>query len=97
MSDTGTISELRQRLDAIEKRLSDKDKEISRSEGLTAAQTRKIAGIRSKVSGLRKKLPEHEGSVWRTIRAEAHRDLKALENDFDHWVRYLDSHFKETE
>lgn len=97
MSETGTISELRNRLDTIEKRLSDKDKEISRGEGLSAAQNKKIEGIRSKVSGLRNKLPEHEGSVWRSIRDEVHRDLKALENDFDHWVKYLDSHFKEAE
>ena len=46
--------------------------------------------MHAKAETIRAKLPEGEG-----VAGEIERDLHALEQDFDHWVRYLDAHYKD--
>ena len=50
----------------------------------------KLLEKEGKAETIRAKLPEGEGMA-----GEIERDLHALEQDFDHWVRYLDAHYKD--
>ncbi|MEM5470463.1 hypothetical protein WNZ14_01885 [Hoeflea sp. AS60] len=55
----------------------------------------KADAIRSKSGELTRKLTETDDTVWGGIKEEVNRDLHALEGDFEHWIQYLDNHYRD--
>ncbi|MDF1777085.1 MAG: hypothetical protein P1V13_13690 [Rhizobiaceae bacterium] len=88
------ISEINQRVKAIETQLAERYRKIAGTGTPPSDLSDKTDAIRSKSSALKQKLTEKQDSVWGDVKDELHRDLHALEGDFDHWVKYLDEHFQ---
>ena len=95
MRESNNISEISLRVKAVETQLSDKLKTLFGEKTPTPEVSAKAEAIRGKSGELTKKLNEKESSVWTAVKDELHRDLNALEGDFEHWVKYLDAHYKD--
>jgi len=95
MNESKDFSETLQRVQAVEKQLADKLRSIFGANAPAPDVSDKADAIRSKSSELTKKLAEKQSSVWTGVKDEVNRDLHALEGDFEHWIQYLDKHYKE--
>jgi hypothetical protein len=95
MNESKDISEIFQRVQAVEKQLSEKLGSIFGGKTPASDVSEKADAIRSKSGELTRKLAEKEGSVWSGVKDEVNRDLQALEGDLEHWIRYLDEHYKD--
>ncbi|AKI03258.1 hypothetical protein IMCC20628_04590 [Hoeflea sp. IMCC20628] len=95
MRESKDISEAAQRIQAIETKLAEKLRTTFGAKTPAPDVSAKADAIRGKSGELTKKLTEKEGDAWTGVQDELNRDLHALEGDFDHWVQYLDKHFKE--
>jgi predicted carbohydrate-binding protein with CBM5 and CBM33 domain len=95
MRESKDISETAQRVQAVETRLAEKLRTTFGVKTPAPEVSAKADAIRGKSGELTKKLAENKGAAWAGVKDEINRDLHALEGDFDHWVQYLDKHYKE--
>ena len=95
MNESKDISETLQRVQAVEKQLADKLRSIFGANAPATDVSDKDEAIRSKSTELTRKLAEKQSSVWAGVKDEVNRDLHALEGDFEHWIQYLDEHYKD--
>jgi hypothetical protein len=95
MKDSRDISETMQRIQAIETRLAEKLRMLFGSKTPVPEVSAKADAIRGKSGELTKKLADKDPSVWTRIKDEVNHDLHALEGDFEHWIQYLDEHYKD--
>jgi len=91
-----SLAELRESLDALQKRLGEKAAEFTADERVPAEQRARVETMEQQAKAVKDKLPEDEGSVWDAVKHEIQRDLDALKQDFDHTVGYIDQHYRET-
>lgn len=94
MNESKDISETMKRVQAVEKQLAEKLSSIFGAKTPAPDVSDKTDAIRSKSSELKKKLTEKQSAVWTGVKEEVNRDLHALEGDFEHWIQYLDEHYK---
>ena len=90
MADQSTLSELSQRIGILTESLGEKLKQFASAGSMPDDHAEKAKEMNAKAETLQAKLPEGESEA-----GEIERDLHALEQDFDHWVRYLDAHYKD--
>lgn len=91
-----TLSEIRQRLGAVAESIVQKLGQAAKNTpDLPADGVEKAKELGEKAEAIRAKLPESEDHTWTGVAGEVERDMHALEQDFGHWVRYLDRHFDE--
>jgi hypothetical protein len=95
MNESKDISETLQRVQAVEKQLAEKLRSIFGANAPAPDVSGKADAIRSKSTELTRKLAEKQSSMWAGVKDEVNRDLQALEGDFEHWIRYLDEHYKD--
>jgi len=95
MNESKDISEISQRVQAVEKRLKEKLGLVFGTKSPASDVSGKADAIRSKSSELTRKLNQKEGTVWTRVKDELNRDLHALEGDFEHWIQYIDEHYKD--
>ena len=95
MNESKDISETLQRVQTVEKQLADKLRSIFAANAPAPDVSDKADAIRSKSTDLTRKLAEKQSSVWAGVKDEVNRDLHALEGDFEHWIQYLDEHYKD--
>ena len=95
MRESKDISETAQRVQAIETQLAEKLRTIFGVKTPASDVSEKADAIRGKSGELTKKLTDNEETAWTGVKDELNRDLHALEGDFNHWVQYLDKHYKE--
>ena len=93
MTAQSTLNEISKRLAAIKDRLAETQGLYGHGGSLPAEHAEKASALDAKAKTVEAKLPEGEGSTWDAIAGEVERDVHALEQDFDHWVGYLDKHF----
>ena len=86
-----SLSELRGRIDDLQKRLGDKESEFSKDERVPAEHRAKVDAMQAQAEAVKEKLPTEENSVWDAVK----RDMDALAQDFEHTVSYIDAHFRE--
>ena len=90
-----SLSELRGRIDDLQKRLGDKVSEFSKDERVPAEHRAKVDAMQAQAEAVKEKLPAEENSVWDAVKHEVQRDMDALAQDFEHTVSYIDKHFRE--
>ena len=90
MADQSTLSDLSQRIGVLMESLGEKLRQFASAGTMPDDHAEKAKEMHAKAETIRAKLPEGEG-----VAGEIERDLHALEQDFDHWVRYLDAHYKD--
>jgi predicted nucleic acid-binding Zn-ribbon protein len=90
-----SLSELRGRIEDLQKNLADKVSEFSKDERVPAEHRAKVDAMQAQAEAVREKLPAEENSVWDAIKHEVQRDMDALAQDFDHTVSYIDKHYRE--
>jgi len=90
-----SLAELRENLEALQKRLGEKVAEFRADDRVPAEQRARVDTMEQQAKAVKEKLPEEEGSVWDAIKHEVQRDLNALKQDFDHTVGYIDEHYRE--
>ncbi len=95
MTNQSALSDINKRIAALVDRLAERLGQFSSIGEISVDHAEKARDIGEKANRIRQNLPESEGSVWDGIADEIERDVHALEQDFDHWVRYLDKHFEE--
>ena len=95
MTDKSTVSDIIHRINTTTEALAARLKQAAGGVGMPAGHEEKAQDLNRKAEAIRDKLPESGGSVWDGIAHEVERDVLALENDFDHWVGYLDKHFED--
>ncbi len=95
MRESKDISETMQRVQAVETQLAEKLRALFGAKTPTPDVSEKADAIRGKSGELSKKLTEKETTVWAGVKDEVNRDLHALESDFEHWIQYLDKHYKD--
>jgi hypothetical protein len=87
------LAALHRELDALERRLGEKESEIAAAGGVPAEHEDRIGEIRAGAGALRGKLARAEQSGWDAVKHEAEADWKALTESFDHWVGHVDAEF----
>ena len=90
MTDESTLSDLSRRIGALIESLGEKLTQFASAGSMPDDHAEKAREMHAKAETIQAKLPEGEG-----VAGEIERDLHALEQDFDHWVRYLDAHYKD--
>lgn len=88
------LSELSDRIAALRATLAEKET-FAGFERVGTAPPESAEELSERVERLFHVLPEDENSTWSTMRHEFQRDLKALETDVDHWMRYIDNHYRD--
>ena len=91
-----SLAELRESLDALQKRLGETVSEFRADERVPAEERARVDTMEEQVKAGKEKLPEDEGSVWDSVKHEVQRDLDALKQDFAHTVSYIDQHYRDT-
>jgi uncharacterized coiled-coil protein SlyX len=90
-----SLTELRDRVDDLQKRLADKVAEFRADERVPAEHRARVDAMQAQAEAVKEKLPEEEGSVWDAVKHEVKRDMDALAQDFEHTVGYIDKHYRE--
>ena len=90
------LADLREGLEVLQKRLSEKVAEFRADERVPAEQRARVDTMEDQAKAVKEKLPAEEGSVWEAVKHEVKRDLDALAGDFEHTVNYIDKHYRET-
>lgn len=90
-----SLSELRGRIDDLQKRLADKVSEFRADERVPAEDRAKVDAMQAQAEAVKERLPEEESSAWDSVRQEVKRDMDALAHDFEHTVAYIDKHYRE--
>lgn len=94
MRESKDISEAMQRVQTVETQLAEKLRALFGAKPPAPDVSEKADAIRGKSGELTKKLAEKDGAVWTGVKDEVNRDLHALESNFNHWIQYLDEHYK---
>lgn len=90
-----SLSELRGRIDDLQKRVADKVGEFRQDERVPAEDRAKVDAMQAQAGAVKERLPEEENSVWDAVKHEVKRDMDALAQDFEHTVSYIDKHYRE--
>jgi len=90
-----SLSELRGRIEDLQKRLADKVSEFRADERVPAEDRAKVDAMKAQAEAVKGRLPEEENSVWDSVKQEVQRDMDALAQDFEHTVSYIDKHYRE--
>jgi len=90
-----TATELRQRLERLDRHLSAAADKVLEGGGSMADQQRQIEILRLKSSLLRQRLQEAKATPWEDVRASLQADWDALSEALEHWIRNLDKDFRE--
>jgi len=94
MSETGSVSQMRARLDAFEKRLDEQKDQFERRGSLISQSSQGYSEIKQSKHELKQRLAVKPGVDWDELKLEFDRDMSILETRFDHWVRYNDLHYE---
>ena len=89
------LTEFRQRVEDLQRRLADKVAEFARDERVPAEHRARVDAMRKQAEVVKEKLPRDENSLWDAVRHEVQRDMDALAQDFEHTVAYIDQHYRE--
>ncbi|MFZ2101095.1 MAG: hypothetical protein WAU86_11080 [Oricola sp.] len=85
-----SLKELRESLDALQKRLA----EFGADETSVSPEHReRFDMLQAQANAVKAKLPAVEGSVWDAVRQEVKRDLDALAQNLEQTVSYIDAHY----
>jgi predicted lipoprotein len=90
-----SLNELRESLEALQKRLAEKVAEFRADERVPAEHRARVDTMEEQAKAVKEKLPAEEGSVWDAIKHEIKRDIDALSQDLEHTVSYIDEHYRE--
>mgnify|MGYP000403935725 CR=1 FL=1 len=91
-----SLTEMRGRIDDLQKRLGDKIAEFRDDERVPAEHRARVDAMHEQAKAVKEELPSEEGSVWDAVKHEVKRDVDALVKDFEHTVTYIDEHYRET-
>lgn len=91
-----SLTELRDRIEDLQARLSDKVAEFRAGDRVPADDRARVDAMQEQAKAVKDQLPQEEGSVWDGVKHEIKRDMDALAHDFEHTVAYIDEHYRDT-
>jgi hypothetical protein len=90
-----TATELRLRLERLDRHLSAAADKVLEGGAAMADQQRQIEVMRLKSSLLRQRLQEAKATSWEDVKASLQADWDALSEALEHWMKSLDKDFRE--
>jgi hypothetical protein len=90
-----TATELRLRLERLDRHLSAAADKVLEGGAAMADQQRQIEVLRLKSSLLRQRLQEAKATSWEDVKASLQADWDALSEALEHWMKSLDKDFRE--
>lgn len=90
MSHDDRMSDLHRRLDGLERRLAEKQAEISKNRAVPTRLRERIDEIYAKARATRQKLLDSELSPWDAVKHEFESDWEGLTASFEEWVERMD-------
>jgi hypothetical protein len=92
MSHNESASDMSRRLDSLEKRLKEKEAELSRI-GRVSQYRKQIDDMFAKAGAIRQKLVQPGETPWEAVKDEVGSDWEILSHGFERWVAHVDSEF----
>lgn len=91
------LSDHHKRLDALERRLAEKEAEIAKMGTIPPHQRKRIDELYAKARASRQRLRGSEESTWSSMRHEFEADWEALSAGFRHWLKLVDEEYRQRE
>ena len=94
MKREGGFTDVHHRLDELERRLAEKESEISGTGAGLRHHQDQIDDLYAKARALREKLVQPEETRWEAVGDEVEADWEILKHSFERWVAHVDEDFR---